>query len=159
MTSARGTRISCTLSASLCPSNIATTAAPRPPRLFAFMTLPRCTVPPRIRIASGVCTRVQTRSGPPGRREDASHSGNARLVGILRGWTDGAYDGYVCDLAVDPGCQKQGIGRELLARLISHYGSQVQWVLRASKIAARYYEHLGWQAIENGWSWARESWK
>ena len=42
-------------------------------------------------------------------------SGNARLVGILRGWTDGAYDGYVCDLAVDSDFQKQGIGRELLA--------------------------------------------
>ena len=27
----------------------------------------------------------------------------ARQVGILRGWTDGAYDGYVCDLAIDPG--------------------------------------------------------
>src|SRR5437588_8251372 len=24
----------------------------------------------------------------------------SRLVGILRGWTDGGYDGYVCDLAV-----------------------------------------------------------
>jgi ribosomal protein S18 acetylase RimI-like enzyme len=84
---------------------------------------------------------------------------NARLVGILRGWTDGAYDGYVCDLAVDPGFQKQGIGRELLTRVIAHYGLQVQWVLRASKIAATYYEHLGWQAIENGWSWSRVRWK
>jgi ribosomal protein S18 acetylase RimI-like enzyme len=91
--------------------------------------------------------------------DDASDLGNARLVGILRGWTDGAYDGYVCDLAVDPGFQKQGIGRELLTRVTAHYGPQVQWVLRASKIAARYYEHLGWQAIENGWSWSRVSWK
>jgi ribosomal protein S18 acetylase RimI-like enzyme len=90
---------------------------------------------------------------------DTAEAGNARLVGILRGWTDGAYDGYVCDLAVDPGCQNQGIGRELLARVTEHYGPQVQWVLRASKIAAQYYEHLGWKAIENGWSWARESWK
>ena len=64
-----------------------------------------------------------------------------RLVGILRGWTDGAYDGYVCDLAVDPEYQAQGIGRELLRRCVS--GSpDVQWVLRASLIAREYYAHL-----------------
>lgn len=80
-----------------------------------------------------------------------------RLVGILRGWTDGAYDGYVGDLAVDGARQKQGIGRELLARVIAHYGQQVQWVLRASPVAASYYQHLGWQKIENGWSWRRKA--
>lgn len=37
-----------------------------------------------------------------------------RLAGILRGWLDGAYDGYVCDLAVHPDCQKQGVGAKLL---------------------------------------------
>jgi GNAT superfamily N-acetyltransferase len=80
-----------------------------------------------------------------------------QLVGILRGWTDGAYDGYVGDLAVDGGRQKQGIGRELLARVIAHYGQEVQWVLRASPVAASYYQHLGWQKIENGWSWRRKA--
>ena len=59
-----------------------------------------------------------------------------RLVGILRGWTDGAYDGYVCDLAVDPEYQKQGVGRELLRRCVSQ-SPEVQWVLRASVIASR----------------------
>ena len=68
---------------------------------------------------------------------------DVRLVGILRGWTDGAYDGYVGDLAVDGGRQKQGIGGELLARVIAHYGLEVQWVLRASPVAASYYQHLG----------------
>jgi ribosomal protein S18 acetylase RimI-like enzyme len=77
-----------------------------------------------------------------------------RLVGILRGWTDGAYDGYICDLAVDPACQNQGVGRELLQRALN-LGPQIQWVLRASKIAADYYAHLGWQRIENGWAWPR----
>jgi ribosomal protein S18 acetylase RimI-like enzyme len=79
-----------------------------------------------------------------------------RLVGILRGWIDGAFDGYVCDLAVDPDFQKQGIGTELLKR--ARQGRpEVQWVLRASKIAATYYEHIGWKQIENGWFWAREN--
>ena len=78
------------------------------------------------------------------------------LVGILRGWSDGTYDGYVCDLAIDPDYQKAGVGRELL-RMATSQNARVQWVLRASKIAAEYYGHLGWKKIENGWFWPRES--
>jgi GNAT superfamily N-acetyltransferase len=80
-----------------------------------------------------------------------------RLVGILRGWTDGDYDGYVCDLAVHPHYQKHGIGRELLYRVRTGR-PQVQWVLRASVLAKDYYQHVGWQKIENGWYWPREPW-
>jgi GNAT superfamily N-acetyltransferase len=76
------------------------------------------------------------------------------LVGILRGWTDGAYDGYVCDLAVAPEHQKTGVGRELLDLALKQ-NWRIQWVLRASRIASAYYEHLGWQKIENGWLWPR----
>jgi ribosomal protein S18 acetylase RimI-like enzyme len=79
-----------------------------------------------------------------------------RLVGILRGWTDGAFDGYVSDLAVHPNFQEQGIGRELLRRVIES-NHEVQFVLRASKVARDYYSHVGWQAIENGWFLPRES--
>jgi len=82
-----------------------------------------------------------------------------RLGGILRGCNDGGYDGYVCDLAVDPDYQKQGIGRELLTRVAAHYGPEVQWVLRASKLATNYYEHIGWKKIENGWYWPRQEWR
>lgn len=74
----------------------------------------------------------------------------ARLAGILRGWTDHGYDGYICDLAIHPDYQKHGIGRELLNRVVAAH-PQVQFVLRASKIARDYYRHIGWQAIENGW--------
>src|SRR6266478_767069 len=38
------------------------------------------------------------------------------LVGILRGWADFAYDGYVCDLAVLPGSQNSGAGKALLEK-------------------------------------------
>jgi ribosomal protein S18 acetylase RimI-like enzyme len=78
-----------------------------------------------------------------------------RLVGVLRGWTDGAFDGYVCDLAVHPDYQRGGVGRALLARCHAR-SPEVQWVLRASAIAERYYEHIGWSKIENGWVWTRE---
>ncbi len=78
-----------------------------------------------------------------------------RLAGILRGWTDGGFDGYVCDLAVAPEYQKLGIGKELLRRCVES-NRQVQFVLRASQIARDYYKHVGWQAIENGWYVPRE---
>lgn len=77
-----------------------------------------------------------------------------KLVGILRGWTDGAYDGYVCDLAVLPDYQRQGVGRRLL-EMCTAMDARIQWVLRASKLATDYYRHLGWEKIENGWDWKR----
>ena len=81
------------------------------------------------------------------------------LVGILRGWTDGAFDGYVCDLAVDPRSQKTGIGKKLLDYVIA-INPEIQWVLRASRVAKDYYEHVGWQKVENGWLWPRdEAWR
>jgi len=78
-----------------------------------------------------------------------------RLVGILRGWTDGAFDGYICDLAVSPDVQRQGVGRKLL-QLATSGKPDVQFVVRASQIAREYYEYLGWQKIENGWFSARQ---
>ena len=80
------------------------------------------------------------------------------LVGILRGWTDGAYDGYVCDLAIHAGSQKTGIGRALLEQIRVRY-PDVQWLLLASLIAKDYYAHLGWKRVEHGWHWPRPEWK
>jgi len=79
-----------------------------------------------------------------------------RLAGVLRGWTDGAFDGYVCDLAVHPDFQQSGVGRALLDQVRAER-PQVQFVLRASQIAREYYQHLGWQKIENGWFQPRQS--
>ena len=80
-----------------------------------------------------------------------------RLVGLLRGWTDFVYDGYVCDLAIHPTLQKAGVGRRLLD-LAMGLGAGIQWVLLASPIARDYYAHLGWQKVESGWSLSREGW-
>ncbi|MGH9533569.1 MAG: GNAT family N-acetyltransferase [Terriglobales bacterium] len=73
-----------------------------------------------------------------------------RLVGVLRGWTDGAYHGYICDLAVDAAYHKAGIGRELLRRA-TEGAEEVEFILRAAATARDYYAHLGWQKVENGW--------
>jgi GNAT superfamily N-acetyltransferase len=80
-----------------------------------------------------------------------------RLVGLLRGWTDFVYDGYVCDLAIHPEYQKAGVGRRLL-ELVQSLGEGIQWVLLASPLARDYYAHLGWGRIENGWSLRRQGW-
>jgi len=73
-----------------------------------------------------------------------------RLVGLLRGWTDFAFDGYICDLAVHPAHQSQGLGRRLL-EAAQGTAEGVQWVLLASPLAKDYYAKVGWEAIENGW--------
>jgi len=80
-----------------------------------------------------------------------------RLVGLLRGWTDFAFDGYVCDLAIHPAYQKARVGRRLLD-LAMGLGEGVQWVLLASPIAKDYYAHVGWEKVENGWRMARGGW-
>ncbi len=80
-----------------------------------------------------------------------------RLVGLLRGWTDFAFDGYICDLAVHPAYQKAGVGRGLLDRALA-IGEGVQWVLLASPIARDYYAHVGWEKVENGWKAVRSGW-
>jgi ribosomal protein S18 acetylase RimI-like enzyme len=77
-----------------------------------------------------------------------------RLAGILRGWHDGAFDGYICDLAVHPDFQRQGVGAKLL-EMAREGRPEVQWILMASKIAVDYYKHLGWVKVENGWKWPR----
>ena len=81
----------------------------------------------------------------------------ARLVGLLRGWTDFVYDGSICDLAVHPAHQKSGVGRRLLD-LAQGLGEGIQWVLLASPLAREYYAHLGWVRVEQGWELPRQGW-
>jgi GNAT superfamily N-acetyltransferase len=76
---------------------------------------------------------------------------SASLVGILRGWTDGVYDGYICDLAVHPHHQRCGIGRRLLDEALGR-NPGIEWILIASPIAERYYAHIGWTPISQGWN-------
>ena len=80
-----------------------------------------------------------------------------RLVGLLRGWTDFVYDGYLCDLAIHPEFQKAGVGRRLLD-LVQGLGEGVQWILLASPLARDYYAHVGWERVENGWKLPRNGW-
>jgi len=80
-----------------------------------------------------------------------------RLVGLLRGWTDGAFDGFVSDLAVDPRLQRSGVGRALLDSL-AELGEGIQWVLLASPLAPDYYQHQGWEVAPMARLLPRRGW-
>ncbi|NGQ96680.1 GNAT family N-acetyltransferase [Brevibacillus sp. SYP-B805] len=65
------------------------------------------------------------------------------LVGLLRAMTDYSFDCYLNDLAVDKAYQHQGIGRELVNRLIGLLDERVLVFLIANPEAAPFYAKLG----------------
>jgi GNAT superfamily N-acetyltransferase len=80
----------------------------------------------------------------------AWHQG--RLVGIVRGMTDGVLFSYLCDLAVEPDVQGLGIGKRLMAAALSECkGTDV--ILRDSSASAGYYPKIGFRKITNAWGY------
>jgi GNAT superfamily N-acetyltransferase len=83
-----------------------------------------------------------------------------RLVGFLRGWTDGICDGFIADLAVHPDVAKEGVGRELL-RLACAECPTVSWVLPATALTKVFRTKdlgpLGWQPLDGGWALPSEA--
>lgn len=78
-----------------------------------------------------------------------------RLVGLLRAWTDFAFDGFVSDLAIHPEWQGKGLGKRLLDCL-SEYGDGIQWTLHASPLAREYYPKVGWKTPAAPWILPRQ---
>lgn len=79
-----------------------------------------------------------------------------RLVGFLRGWTDGIGDGFIVDLAVHPDVAKEGVGRELL-RLACSESPSVRWILPRTALAKGFaakgdLDSLGWKPLDGGWT-------
>jgi len=64
-----------------------------------------------------------------------------RLVGFARAISDGASNAYISTVAVLPKCQKRGIGRELIRRLLDGR-EHLQFVLHANDTAYPFYLHL-----------------
>lgn len=74
-----------------------------------------------------------------------------RLVGIVRGMTDGVLFSFLCDLAVEPDVQGLGIGRKLMAAALAECkGTDV--VLRDSSASAGYYPRIGFRRVNNAWT-------
>lgn len=73
-----------------------------------------------------------------------------RLVGLARVLTDGVQVSYLCDLAVEPDVQGAGIGKRLIGEVLARCEG-TELVLRDSNLSSGFYEHLGFEPVENGW--------
>lgn len=71
-----------------------------------------------------------------------------RLVGFVRAISDGVTNAYVCGLVVDQDYRRQGIGTELMQRLVTGRAG-IRWNLHAAEDAARLYARLGFVPAEN----------
>jgi len=68
---------------------------------------------------------------------------NELLVGVSRSITDWVWSCYLADLAVDPGYQKEGIGRKLIALTKEKLGEQSMILLLSVPTAMTYYPKVG----------------
>ena len=71
-----------------------------------------------------------------------------KLVGVSRSISDFAYCTYLSDLAVDAASQKQGIGKELIARTKAQ-APDVKLILLAAPAAQQYYPKIGMTHFEH----------
>jgi ribosomal protein S18 acetylase RimI-like enzyme len=80
----------------------------------------------------------------------ASAWADDQLVGFARAISDGASNAYISTVAVLPGYQKRGIGRELIQRLLADHDG-IQFVLHANDTAYPFYLHLdvGFEPIDH----------
>ena len=73
------------------------------------------------------------------------------LVGLARTLTDFVYVGYLVDLAVHAGYQRQGIGARLIARTRAEMGPKSMLVALAAPKAVDYYPRVGFTRHESAW--------
>jgi ribosomal protein S18 acetylase RimI-like enzyme len=67
------------------------------------------------------------------------------LVGYARALSDGAFNAYVSTVAVLPAYQRQGVGRELIRRLVDGR-DHLQFVLHAAPPVQPFYQACGFRA-------------
>jgi N-acetylglutamate synthase-like GNAT family acetyltransferase len=76
---------------------------------------------------------------------------NGKLVGVSRALTDFCYCCYLSDLAVHADYQRHGIGKELVRLTHEAIGPKTMLLLLAALTAEGYYQHIGFEAVTNGW--------
>ena len=67
---------------------------------------------------------------------------NDRIVGFARALCDEVSNGYISMVAVAPDKREQGLGRELVQRLIGE-DVDITWVLRAGRESGDFWEKVG----------------
>lgn len=70
-----------------------------------------------------------------------------RLVGAGRVLADGRDCAYLCDIAVHPDCQGQGLGREVIERLLVRCRTHRKIILYAVPGKEGFYERLGFRRM------------
>lgn len=75
-----------------------------------------------------------------------------QLVGLSRAITDFSYCTYLSDLAVSVEYQKQGIGKQLLAKTHEAAGLQTRLILLSAPAAESYYPHIGLAQHHSCWT-------
>jgi N-acetylglutamate synthase-like GNAT family acetyltransferase len=69
-----------------------------------------------------------------------------RVVGFARALFDGASNGYISTVAVAADRQGQGIGRELVRKLMDvDHATKITWVLRAGRGSTGFWEKMGFK--------------
>jgi predicted N-acetyltransferase YhbS len=72
---------------------------------------------------------------------------DSRIVGFARALCDEVSNGYISMVAVAAERRGQGIGRELVQRLIKE-DAGITWVLRAGRGSEGFWEKVGFKASE-----------
>lgn len=78
-----------------------------------------------------------------------------KLVGVSRCITDWCWSCYLADLAVDPGYQKEGIGRKLITLTKEKAGEQVMILLLSVPTAMTYYPKVGFTKEDRAFAISR----
>mgnify|MGYP003490149594 FL=1 len=81
---------------------------------------------------------------------------NDQLIGVSRCITDWAWSCYLADLAVDPGYQKSGMGKQLIDLTKEKLGEQSMILLLSVPTAIEYYPKVGFTKDDRAFLMARE---
>lgn len=71
-----------------------------------------------------------------------------RLVGLVNALDDGVMTAYVHFLLVHPEYQQQGVGKELMRRIMERYQDILRMVLISDDQEADFYQKMGLRASE-----------
>lgn len=79
-----------------------------------------------------------------------------QLVGVSRCITDWCWSCYLADLAIEPGYQKEGIGKKLIQLTKQAVGEEVMILLLSVPTAMEYYPKVGFTKEDRAFAIFRE---